>query len=119
MAPNIRCCSATRGYTTLSWRVEYQDGDRWEIVNSGEQTVFAGNKLQAEEWLDCQENAQWQSSSRTVVVSSTPSSIATLSLVQRLLCNCRLRINLVLKRGYSALCLVAESKSCGPQYGRI
>ena len=47
------------------YRVQYLDGDRWRIVNRGDKTVFVGNKPQAEEWLDYQENVQSQSSART------------------------------------------------------
>ncbi len=46
------------------YRVESLVGDRWSIVDDGGQMVFVGNKLQAEEWLDCQENAQWETSGR-------------------------------------------------------
>jgi hypothetical protein len=40
------------------YRVQSITGERWEIVDSNDRTVFVGTKSQAEDWLDFQENAR-------------------------------------------------------------
>ncbi len=40
------------------YRVQSITGDRWEIVDSNDRTVFVGTRQQAEDWLDFRENAQ-------------------------------------------------------------
>ncbi len=48
------------------YAVKYINGSQWHIVDSNQQTVFVGNKQQAEEWLDLQENAQRQAAASPV-----------------------------------------------------
>ncbi len=36
--------------------------DDWRIVDDKQTLLFVGTKQQSEDWLDFQENAQWQSS---------------------------------------------------------
>ncbi len=39
------------------YSIQSINGNRWQIVDGANRLVFVGNKQQAEEWLDWQENA--------------------------------------------------------------
>jgi hypothetical protein len=39
------------------FRVEPTQGDQWRIVDENDNTVFVGTMREAEEWLDCRDNA--------------------------------------------------------------
>ncbi len=42
------------------FHVERIAGDQWKVIDEDCRTVFIGTMRQAEDWLDCQENARRQ-----------------------------------------------------------
>ena len=57
------------------YRVKTIDGTQWQIIDCQDHTVFAGNKQQAEDWLDFQENMSRQA--HTGLVQKSPARVVT------------------------------------------